>query len=257
MGHLSKGAFADPSSQALRIARLPRRYCWRPAAAQRRAARANTLVIHVAARARTRGLRRDGWAAGPQETDAAGRRARRRPSQTAPCLRAVFRPRFLLRARARARGPRQEAGASRRGRGVHAEVPEEAHEAHGGEDRELDDQTRVQVHDDEGDDATTGGGDERQTSGPRGVRGSSMDATREVLLCGCGSSKAFQLSVFTCSVTRECHRCRARRRASAPCHALRPSPNDGRIPHSVVSRVTTCVTSRVATSHYISNKPQR
>ena len=97
------------------------------------------------------------------------------------------------RAHARRDGWMDLSVASRRGRGIHAEVPEEAREAHGGEDRELDDQTRVQVHDGDGDDATTGGGDGRQTSGPRGVKGSSMDATREVLLCGCGGSKAFFL----------------------------------------------------------------
>lgn len=92
--------------------------------------------------------------------------------------------------------------ASRRGRGVHAEVPEEAHEAHGGEDRELDDQTRVQVHDDEGDDAPTGGGDGRQTSGPRGVRGSSM--AREVL-----RTRWLEPTVFI--VTRDSHRRHTRR----------------------------------------------
>jgi hypothetical protein len=43
--------------------------------------------------------------------------------------------------------------ASRRGQGVHDEVPQEEHEAHGGEDGELDDETRQEVHDDERDDA--------------------------------------------------------------------------------------------------------
>ena len=95
------------------------------------------------------------------------------------------------RAHARRDGWMDLSVASRRGRGVHAEVPEEAHEAHGGEDRELDDQTRVQVHDDEGDDATTGGGDGRQTSRPRGVRCSSMP--REVL-----RTRWLEPTVFRC-----------------------------------------------------------
>ena len=53
----------------------------------------------------------------------------------------------------RAEVRRDPSVASRRGQGVHDEVPQEEHEAHGGEDGELDDETRHQVHDDERDDA--------------------------------------------------------------------------------------------------------
>ena len=53
----------------------------------------------------------------------------------------------------RAEVRRDPSVASRRGQGVHDEVPQEEHEAHGGEDGEFDDETRHEVHDDEEDDA--------------------------------------------------------------------------------------------------------